>query len=53
MLYMYIYWLKYTHPMENMGAWEQDLYNRERGNYKHKFWIFMDELGFQFWIRGW
>lgn len=49
---MYIYWFKYTHPMENMGAWEQDLYNSERGNYRHEFWIFMDELGFQFWTHG-
>lgn len=49
---MYIYWFKNTHPMENMGAWEQDLYNSERGNYRHEFWIFMDELGFQFWTHG-
>lgn len=52
MQYMYIYWFKYTHPMENMRAWEQDLYNSERGNYRHEFWIFMDELGFQFWTHG-
>lgn len=33
-------------------TWEQDLYNSERGNYRHEFWIFMDELGFQFWTHG-
>lgn len=38
--------------MENMGAWEQDLCNREKGNYKHEFRIFTNELGFQFWIYG-